>query len=232
MEWLFTILTDALSGSFGIALVASCVWGVLSIVLSPCHLSSIPLIIGFLTANGGETSRRGVLISTIFAVGIFVSIALIGVITGAMGRLLGDVGLTGTYAVAVMLVVVGLYLMDVLPLPGLRGILQPVNTRSVTLSAFIMGIVFGVGLGPCTFAFMAPVLAVVFQLAETNPLPASLLLLAFAIGHCVVIILAGASISKVQAYLNWTEKTAVIKWTKRIAGFFVVLGGIYTFFSV
>ena len=51
MESLFTSLTEALYGSYSLALLAAFVWGILSILLSPCHLSSIPLIIGFLTAK-------------------------------------------------------------------------------------------------------------------------------------------------------------------------------------
>ena len=59
MESLFTALTEALYRSFALALLASFAWGILSILLSPCHLSSIPLIIGFLTAQD-EKKRRAV----------------------------------------------------------------------------------------------------------------------------------------------------------------------------
>ena len=44
MQELFTQLTHAVEGAWFIATAAAFAWGVLSIVLSPCHLASIPLI--------------------------------------------------------------------------------------------------------------------------------------------------------------------------------------------
>jgi hypothetical protein len=41
-----------------IALAASMAWGVLSILLSPCHLASVPLIVGFISEQGTVTVRR------------------------------------------------------------------------------------------------------------------------------------------------------------------------------
>jgi len=48
MEKLFITLTHAVEGTAAIALAAAFIWGILSILLSPCHLSSIPLIVGFI----------------------------------------------------------------------------------------------------------------------------------------------------------------------------------------
>ncbi len=44
IERLFTLLNDAVQGGPFLAITGSFLWGILSIVLSPCHLSSIPLI--------------------------------------------------------------------------------------------------------------------------------------------------------------------------------------------
>ena len=95
------------------------------------------------------------------------------------------------------------------------------------MPAFILGLVFGVGLGPCTFAYMAPILAIVFNCSASNLIFGMLLIAAYAIGHCSVIVLAGTSTERVQRYLNWNEgsKGAVIM--KKICGILVVLGGIY-----
>jgi len=35
--------------------------------------------------------------------------------------------------------------------------------RKGLLAAFLLGLVFGIALGPCTFAYMAPMLAVAFR---------------------------------------------------------------------
>ena len=231
MDSLLTTLTEALYGSFSLALLASIAWGMASILLSPCHLSSIPLIIGFLTSTKEKKASGAVLLSFVFAVGILVTIAVVGVITASLGRIMGDIGAYGKYAVAFIFCIVGLYLMDVIRLPdtGLR--LRPLQNRSVIWSAFILGLVFGIALGPCTFAFMAPVLGVVFQLSSTNVLAAGGLLLAFGLGHCGVIVVAGGLATRVQAYLDWTNRSNAVLWTKRIAGALVILGGIYTIYT-
>ena len=101
-----------------LAVAASFVWGVLSIVLSPCHLASIPLIIGFISGQGGEvTTRRALVLSGLFAVGILLTIGVIGAVTAAAGRMLGDVGAAGNYIVAVIFLAVGLHLLGVIPMP-------------------------------------------------------------------------------------------------------------------
>jgi cytochrome c-type biogenesis protein len=230
MDSLFTSLTEALYGSFSLAFIASFAWGVLSILLSPCHLSSIPLIIGFLTAQGEKKTSRGLFLALIFAVGILFTIIVIGIITAALGRIMGDIGPYGKYAVAVVFIVVGLYLMDIIRLPDTGVKLQPFGIKSVFLSAFSLGLIFGIALGPCTFAFMAPVLGVVFQMSSTDSVAGGMLLLAFGLGHSGVIVVAGGLASRVQAYLDWTNRSHVVLWIKRVAGFLIILGGIYTFY--
>ncbi len=59
-------LTKAVEGSAPIALAASFIWGILSILLSPCHLASIPLIVGFVSEQGSLTRRRAFGISLLF----------------------------------------------------------------------------------------------------------------------------------------------------------------------
>jgi cytochrome c-type biogenesis protein len=230
MDSLLTLLTEALYGRFALALVASAAWGVVSVLLSPCHLSSIPLIIGFLTAQREKRTGRGVLLAFIFALGILLTITVIGIITAALGRIMGDIGAYGKYAVAIVFFIVGLYLMDIIRLPDTGVNLRPIQTHSVLWSAFALGLIFGIALGPCTFAFMAPVLGVVFQMSSTNVIAAGMLLLAFGLGHCSVIVAAGGLASRVQSYLDWTNRSNAVLWTKRIAGVFVILGGAYTLY--
>lgn len=92
MQELFTQLSRAVEGAPVIALAASVVWGVLSIVLSPCHLASIPLIVGFISEQGRVTAKRAFVTALLFAVGILITIAAIGATTAAAGRMMGDVG--------------------------------------------------------------------------------------------------------------------------------------------
>ena len=230
MQALFTTLTHAVAGTPVIALAAAFAWGILSIVLSPCHLASIPLIVGFVDEQGRISTRRAFLISTLFAVGILITIGLIGAITAFAGRMMGDVGRFGNYLVAVVFFVVGLHLLDVihLPFPGLG---QVGMKRKGGLAALILGLVFGIALGPCTFAYMAPMLGITFNLAATNLPYGILLLLFYGIGHCSVIVLAGTSTELVQHYLNWNEYSKGAVALKKLCGVLVLLGGAYMVYS-
>lgn len=226
MDAVFTTLTNAVEDTALIALAASFAWGVLSIVLSPCHLASIPLIVGFIDKQGRMSTRRAFLISALFAGGILITIAAIGAVTGAAGRLLGDVGSYGNYAVAVVFFVVGLHLLDVIPMPW-SGPGQVGMKRRGMLAAFILGLVFGIALGPCTFAFMAPMLGVTFKLAATNLVYGIVLLTAYGLGHCSVIVLAGTFSEVVQRYLNWNERSKGAIILRQMCGVLVLAGGIY-----
>jgi len=230
MESLFTSLSQAVEGALPIALAASFVWGVLSIILSPCHLGSIPLIVGFISGQGNLTTRRAFSLATVFALGILATIAIIGIITAGLGRMMGDVGVWGNYFVAVIFFAVGLYLLEVIPQFG-RGIGNVKLIGKGLWSALLLGLIFGVALGPCTFAYMAPMLAVAFRLGTTNLLDGALLLAMYGVGHCSVIILAGTFTSAVQRYLNWSGESRGMLWLKRICGVMVILAGIYFIYT-
>ena len=230
MEKLFTTLNHAVEGSPAFALMAAAEWGVLSILLSPCHLASIPLIMGFISGQGQLTTRRAFWTATLFAVGILVTIAAIGVITAAAGRMLGDVGRYGNYFVAGIFLLVGLHLLGFIPMPW-SGPGQVGMKRKGLFAAFILGLVFGIALGPCTFAYMAPILAVTFKVADTAPLYGAALLLAYGVGHCAVIIAAGTATEFVQRFLNWNEKSKGIKIMKGACGVLILLAGAYFLWS-
>ena len=230
MQQLFTNLSHAVEGAPLIALTASVVWGILSIILSPCHLASIPLIVGFISEQGQVTARRAFWTSTLFAVGILITIAVIGAITAAAGRMMGDVGRYGNYFVALIFFAVGLHLLGVIPMPW-SGPGQLGMKRKGLLAAFILGLVFGVALGPCTFAYMAPMLAVTFKLAKTAPLYGASLLLAYGIGHCAVIVAAGTSTELVQRFLNWNEQSKGVTVVKCVCGLLVLIAGFYLLWS-
>jgi cytochrome c-type biogenesis protein len=226
MGEMFAALGRAVEGAAHVALAASFTWGILSIVLSPCHLASIPLVVGFVNGQGRMSTRRAFFLSALFSLGILVTIAAVGVVTAAAGRIIGDIGRVGNYIVAAVLIVVGLALLDVIPLswPGSRGLS---TAKKGPMAAFVLGLAFGVAVGPCTFAFMAPMLGVALRTASTSPAYGALLLLVYGIGHSAVIVLAGTFTEVVQRYLNWTERSRGAVILRRVCGVLVMLGGIY-----
>jgi len=229
MLGLFNFLSKLLESNSYIAVCAAFSWGVLSILLSPCHLSSIPLIVGFINGQGKVPIKRAFWLSSLFSLGILITIAVIGLVTSLIGRMLGDIGPYGNYIVAGILIVMGLHLLEVINIPFLGNASQPGYRKKGLIAAFIMGFLFGAAVGPCTFAFMLPVLGIVFKVSSANlPLAVSLVLF-YAIGHCSVIIIAGTFTGLVQKYLNWNEKSKAATMLKKVCGILVIIGGIYLF---
>ena len=224
---LFTSLTVALTQSPGIAIGAAFAWGILSVILSPCHIACIPLIVGFIDGQGDIPTRRAFGLSLLFGLGILITIGVIGLITGLAGRMMGDIGGYGNYVVAIVFFAIGLNLLGILPLPFMEGGANPNYKRKGFLAAFILGLIFGVALGPCTFAYMATMLGVVFSMASTQLTLAMLILAAFAVGHCSVLVFAGTFTEVVQHYLHWSEKSKGAVILKKVCGVLVILGGVY-----
>ena len=170
--------------------------------------------------------KRSYSLSLVFALGILITIGLIGAITASAGRMMGDVGVWGNIIVAGVFFIVGLYLMDIISLSW-GGSVPRASIAQGWKGALLLGLIFGIGLGPCTFAYMAPVLGVVFSVASTDPMRAFSLIAAFGAGHCAVIALAGGAAGTVQKYLNWTEQSRGATYLKQGAGALVVLAGVY-----
>lgn len=206
IQELFETLTHAFEGSSAIAIGAAFIWGVLSILLSPCHLASIPLIMGFIGRQGNISTKKASLISTVFSAGILFSIAVVGIVTAMAGRILGDLGPMTNYLVAGLFFIFGLVLLDVIKLPWSAPGQIDVKTKGIP-AALMLGLIFGIATGPCTFAYMAPMLAVTFGLASSNLALSIMLLVMYGLGHCLVIIIAGTSTELVQKYMNWNQES-------------------------
>jgi len=226
MESLFTVLSRAVEGAPLVALFASLAWGVLSVILSPCHLAGIPLIIAFINGQGSVPMRRAFNLSALFGLGILATIGLIGVATAAAGRMMGDIGSWGTWLVSGLLLLTGLHLLDLLP--AFWSAPQKLERVGKGLTgAFLLGLVFGIALGPCSFAFMAPVLGVVLGLSGSSALYGLLLLTAYGVGHCAVIVCAGTFTGAVQCYIDWSRKGIWGLSLRRLCGLLVAAGGVW-----
>jgi len=226
----FTAVTGWFEASIGIAIGAAFLWGLCSVILSPCHIASVPLAIGYVNGKGRMPPKAALLLSLAFALGILVTIAAVGAITAAFGRMLGDVGAL-KYVVAVVFAVVGLWLIGVIRLPDMtmRG-----NNRLQgrgAAGAFGLGLVFGLALGPCSFGFIMPLLAVAFRHATSQPIATAGLIGAYALGHTGVIVLAGTFANLVQRWLDWNERSSGTKIVRIVCGVLVILAGIAMVFT-
>lgn len=216
----------AFTGALLVAAPAALAWGALSVFLSPCHLSSIPLVVAYM--NGGAESpgpRRAAALAGAFATGNLVSIAVVGGVTVLVGRMAGDVGRTGSYALAAVFFAVGLHLVGLLPLPSWS---TPAASRLTGLpGALVLGAVFGAALGPCTFAFMAPILGLAFRSGAEGGGAGIALVLLYGLGHAAAIVAAGVSVQHVQRWLSSRTGGRATAALRVGAGLAVIAGGLY-----
>ncbi|HSK08598.1 MAG TPA: cytochrome c biogenesis protein CcdA [Vicinamibacterales bacterium] len=228
MTELLTALGRTLDGAPAFALAGAFLWGVASILLSPCHLAGVPLIVAYTGRSASLSARRAAWLSTAFALGILVTVAVIGVVSVLAGRMLGAFGGITNYLVAALLLAVGLELLGAWPFRW-SGLPRPETTRRGVAGAFLFGLAFGTALGPCTLAFLAPVMGITVQTAGSRPLFAAFLMLAYAAGHCGVLALAGAGGPLILGFLSRNERAVNV--LRGACGVLVLAGGLYLVYA-
>ncbi len=223
-EFLVTI-NQWMSGATALGAAGCFLWGMVSVLLSPCHMASIPLIVGYVAGQQqGVRPRGGVVYAAAFTVGLFITIALVGVTCALLGRMLGDIGAWWTIPVGGLLVWVSLGMLGVeaCAMPG--GLMHRFRFRGLG-GAFVLGLSYGVLSGSCTFGFIAPILAVITL--QQKVAAGALFIVLFGIGHCLPIAVAGSSAALVRQLLENGRFRRAGEWFRRAAGLAVFGLGIY-----
>lgn len=227
-QFLFKINEAILTATY-FSYAAAFIWGVCSVIFSPCHLASIPLIIGYI---GGFTEDKKIKnafgYSLLFVSGLFISISLIGIITSLIGRMMGDVGNIWNYIIAGILLIVALHLFEIfsITIPGLHYIQ---TKKKGCIGAFLLGATYGIVSGPCTFGFIAPMFAMITL--QKDIMRGILLILFFALGHCIPILIGGSMTPFVKNILESAklQKSGVI--FKRVAAIIFITVALYILFK-
>jgi cytochrome c-type biogenesis protein len=130
---------------------------------------------------------------------------------------------------ALFIIFCGLVLMDIPPFSKLfpSFALKQYEQRG-PVGAFMLGLVYGVLLGPCTFAFLAPLIGFVFSAALSQVAYGLVLMILYSIGHVATIVVAGTFGDFVRSVLQnkWSQVGST--WLKRGLGVLVVFVGIAT----
>ncbi|PLA75239.1 cytochrome C biogenesis protein [Hydrogenovibrio sp. SC-1] len=229
---ILTTLSNALTEAPHWALIAAFFWGVISVLFSPCHLASIPLVMSFVGAQSDCNARRAFWLSSLFALGILIIIAILGVITSSLGRMLGDVGPWIDWGAALIFILAGLLFLDWIRLPNFsNAVLKGVTSKGYS-AALGLGMLFGTILGPCAFGFMMPVLALSLSVASQDFGFAISLMLLYGLGHSAPIMALGTSTAKIQKVLNALPNDQLLQRLKKGFGWLMIAIGIWWLFKV
>ncbi|MEE4261920.1 MAG: cytochrome c biogenesis protein CcdA [Desulfobacteraceae bacterium] len=223
-QFLLTV-NQWMTGGLAVAAVGAFAWGMVSVLFSPCHLASIPLIVAYV---GGQESavnpRRAGWYAGAFTLGLFITIAVVGIVCALLGRMLGDVGIWWQILVGAVLIWVALGMLGVQACSMSGALLYRLKLRGIH-GAFGLGLAYGVLSGSCTFGFIAPILAIVT--VQQKIFAGSVMMILFALGHCLPIVAAGSSTAMVRRLTESSAWQGAGLWFRRSAGIVIVLLGVY-----
>jgi cytochrome c-type biogenesis protein len=222
----FLLVVNAwMTGGTAIAALGCFLWGLVSVVLSPCHMASIPLIVSYVAGQEkGVVARKAAIYAVAFTIGLFITIATVGIICSLLGRMLGDVGSWWTILVGAVLIWVALDMLGVsaCQMPG--GILGRLRLKGIG-GAFVLGLAYGILSGSCTFGFIAPILAIITIQEKIGT--GILLIVLFGVGHCIPIAVAGSSMALVRRVMESSRFYSGGAWFRRFAGAAIAILGVY-----
>jgi cytochrome c-type biogenesis protein len=219
------IVNQWMTGGLAIAAVGAFAWGMVSVLFSPCHLASIPLIVAYVGGQQNAVNpRRAVWYAIAFSVGLFITIAVVGIVCALLGRMLGDVGTWWQVLVGMVLIWVALGMLGVQACSMSGSLLYRLNLRGIH-GAFGLGLAYGILSGSCTFGFIAPILAIVT--VQQKIMAGSVMMILFAVGHCLPIAVAGSSTAMVRKLTESSAWQGAGMWFRRAAGVVIALLGVY-----
>ncbi len=225
IESFFLTVNQWMTGSTGLAFVGCFTWGVISVLFSPCHLASIPLIIAYVAGQEKAVDpRQAVWYAGAFTLGLFISIALIGIVCAWLGRMLGDVGLWWQILVGGVLILVALGMLGVETFSMSGSLLYSLSFRGI-YGAFGLGLAYGILSGSCTFGFIAPILAIIT--IQQKILTGIIMIVLFALGHCLPIVVAGSSTALVRKLTENSKWQNCGNWFRKGAGIVIGFLGLY-----
>ena len=208
------------------AAVGCFAWGMVSVLFSPCHMASIPLIIGYV---GGQNTilkeREALPYALLFTSGLFITIAIIGFACVLLGRMMGDVGPYWTLLLGALLLWVAGDMLGIAKCAMPGNSLGRIQVKGLS-GAFILGLAYGILSGSCTFGFIAPILAIIT--VQKQIVSGLFLLTLFALGHCLPIAVAGSSAATVKRLINNSSFQYSGTWFRKGAG--VLIAGLGCYF--
>ncbi|MCP1110424.1 cytochrome c biogenesis CcdA family protein [Ohessyouella blattaphilus] len=219
-------IAETIGGNLWLAPILALIAGVLTSV-TPCSLSSIPLIIGYVGGIGEKNTKKAFAYSVVFSIGSAITFVTLGIIATSAGKLMGTsspiwYGILGTLMVLMALQTFGI--INIIPSTNLLS----KNKKRGFIGAFLAGILAGIFSSPCSTPVLIALLAIVA--GKGNIFWGILLMLLYSIGHSSLVMVAGTSVGFVQRIKSSEKYRNTANILKIIMGIAILLIGFYMFY--
>lgn len=208
-QWLNS-LSALIANNSWISPILALAAGVLTSI-TPCALSSVPLVIGYVGGTSGNEPKRAFRLSIVFSLGMAFTFTILGTTASLLGRLLGSSNKWWYFALGILMVMMALQTWEIFQfIPSTY--LTSKNTKKGYAGALIAGILGGIFSSPCATPVLVVLLGIVAR--SGNVTWGILLLLFYSIGHSVLVLVAGTSIGfvrKITASSQYGRFSSVLK---------------------
>lgn len=193
--------------------------------LTPCTLSMLPIMVGYMGGYEAKGRFQALAQSVWFALGLATTLAALGLIAGAIGRVYGQVGIGLPIVVSVLAILMGLNLLEALPLPmpsiGNTDFLN--EGLPLTLKSYLLGLTFGLVASPCSTPVLATLLAWISTTGD--PVLGAALLLAYTVGYVSPLVIAGSFTATIKKFLEVRRWSG---WITPASGILLVGFGVFS----
>jgi len=193
---------------------------------TPCCLSNIPLVIGYVGGTEVKT-RKAFSLSLIFAIGSAVTFTVLGITASLMGSLIGVSSKWWYLVLGILMVLMALQTWEIFNfIPSTYLIAK--NNKKGYIGAFVAGVLGGVFSSPCSTPVLIALLSIVA--GKGNILWGALLLLFYSFGHGVLTVVVGTSIGLVGQFKKNTRYKTFSKIATFLMGTAILFIGFYMFY--
>lgn len=194
MEQLLNSLSSSITSNIWVGPILAFFAGIITSI-TPCALSSVPLIIGYVGAKEEKNTKRAFTLSLIFALGLAVTFSTLGVIAATAGSFFGNYSKIWLIFLGILMILMALQMAEIFNIIPANNLMAK-NTKKGAFGAFILGILGGFFSSPCS----TPVLILLMGIIATKgSLFLGILLMAFySIGYSMLTVVAGTSVGFVQ----------------------------------
>lgn len=224
-EWLGTLST-LIMGNLWLAPLLAILAGVLT-AFTPCSLSTIPLVVAYVSGTADSDAKKSLRLSLVFALGMTITFTMLGVVASLAGRLIGRAASWWYIILGILMVLMALQTWGVFNFIPSTFLISK-NTRRGYVGALIAGILGGIFSSPCATPVLIALLALVA--AQGKLLLGILLLLLYSAGHSILVIIAGTSMGFVKKLTSNEKYGRASKIIKIVLGSLILILAFYMFY--